>query len=453
MDSGKPLRIGYFNQDFPPEVGAGPARVLELSRHWTEAGAEVTVVTGMPWRRMAGRPDGEVHPDYRGKWFVQEEVDGIRVLRSWVWASPNRGFVHTLANNASYMATGTVHALCKAGPLDVIVASSPPFLAHVAGEVVRFLRRTPMVLEIRDLWPDYMVEMGVLTSRLGQRLLFGLERYLLRNTRRAVVVTESFRRRVADKGLEADRIDVIPNGVGMDRYYRDPGGELPIPKLTRHDGEFLVGYLGNFGAGQEIRTVVEAAWALRARPDIRFVLVGDGKEKPLVEERAADLSLANLSIHPPIQKDQTRAFYNACDLCLVPLAPVPIFSETVPSKIFEIMACERPVLASVAGEAAQIVRDSDAGLVTPPGDAAAMATGILAVRSLSAAERRDLGERGRKYVSEHYSREGLAARYLEILRRVSGSKPLAPQPPACRVESGCSPAAPGSPQRTDNLSH
>ena len=101
----RPLRILYVNQDFAPEVGAGPARVLELSRHWQAAGAEVTVVTGMPNRRMPGRPDGRIHPDYRGRLFMEETWDGVRVLRSWLYARPDRGFATTVANNASYMAT------------------------------------------------------------------------------------------------------------------------------------------------------------------------------------------------------------------------------------------------------------------------------------------------------------------------------------------------------------
>jgi colanic acid biosynthesis glycosyl transferase WcaI len=374
----------------------------------------------MPWRRMAGRPDGRIHPDYAGKLFMEEDRDGIRVVRSWLWASANRGFAHTLVNNASFAVTGTLHALLRGGRFDVVIASSPPFLAHVAGENVRFARRVPLVLEIRDLWPDYMVEMGVLRSRLAQRMLFALERRLLRRASHAVVVTESFRDRIAGKGMARDAIDVIPNGVDLDQYYAD-GAPPPLPELARTDGEFIVGYLGNFGAGQEIRTVVDAAARLRdLAPDVRFVLAGDGKEKARVERHVAELRLPNLTIHSPIAKESTRSFYNACDLCLVPLAPVPIFSETVPSKIFEVMACQRPLLASVAGEAARVVAASDAGLVTPPGDADALADGILRARSLSAPERSAMGRRGRRYVAAHYNRETLADRYLEILERVAG---------------------------------
>jgi glycosyltransferase involved in cell wall biosynthesis len=268
-----------------------------------------------------------------------------------------------------------------------------------------------------------MVEMGVLKNRTAQKALFGLERYLLRRGQHAVVVTESFRRRVIEKGMRPEQVDVISNGVDTNFYYRDATAEPPLPALRRRsEREFVVGYLGNFGAGQEIRTVAEAAKLLEEElPNVRFVLAGDGTAKPQVERRAAELGVRNLTIHPPIQKTETRGFYNACDLCLVPLAPIPIFSETVPSKIFEVMACERPVLASVAGEAARIVEQSRGGATSPPGDAAGMAAAIRRLYHTSAEQRAAMGQRGRAYVSEHYSREALAGRYLEILSGITRS--------------------------------
>jgi glycosyltransferase involved in cell wall biosynthesis len=420
-DRGRQLRIGYLTQDFPPEVGAGPARVTEMAARWQAAGAEVTVITGMPNRRMPGRPDGGIHPDYRGRLFMEEDWNGIRVLRSWLFASPKRGVAQTLANNASFLATGALHGIVRARRLDVLIASSPPFFVHPAGEAMRLVRRVPLVLEIRDLWPDYMVQMGVLKNAAAQRALFALERYLLKRARHVVVVTESFRERVAGKGVPRELIDVIPNGVDAERYYRDPDAPAPLPDLERKNGELIAGYLGNFGAGQELRTVLEAAARLRhSAPHVRFVLVGDGTEKARVVERWRELKLDNVSIHPPISKDQTRAFYNACDLNLVPLAPIPIFSETIPSKIFEVMACQRPVLASVAGEAARIVRESGAGTVTPPGDAEAMAAAIERLARVDPDEREAMGRRGRSYVCREFNRETLAERYLEILDQVAG---------------------------------
>jgi glycosyltransferase involved in cell wall biosynthesis len=246
-------------------------------------------------------------------------------------------------------------------------------------------------------------------------MLFGLERSLLRHASRTVVVTDSFRRRVVDKGVAADQIHVIPNGVDLERY-RSLGTAVLPGALTPPPGSFLVGYLGNFGAGQELRTVLDAAalWQ-REAPEVHVLLVGDGKEKRRVIEHASALGLWNVTIHPPIEKDLTPAFYNVCDVCLVPLAPIPIFQETVPSKLFEVMACERPLVASVAGEAARVVADSGGGMVTAPGDARALADAVLRLRAASCADRERMGARGRAYARAHYSRKALAGRYLAML--------------------------------------
>ncbi|MGH7702088.1 MAG: glycosyltransferase family 4 protein [Gemmatimonadales bacterium] len=349
--------------------------------------------------------------------FLEEDWEGLRVLRSWLYASPHPGFVRTLMNNTTFMVTSALHALRQAGPLDVLVASSPPFLPHLAGAAISRWRGMPLALEVRDLWPDYLVGMNLLRSDgLPARALFGLERRLLRGARRVIVVTDSFRRRIIRKGVEPERIEVISNGVD-ERLYFPSDDPPPVPELRRQGDEFLVGYLGNFGAGQDLLQVVEAAATLGPEAGFRFVLAGDGPDRGRVTTRLAELGLSNLSVHPPIPKEQTRAFYNACDVCLVPLAAFPILEETVPSKIFEIMACERPVLGCLAGEAAAIIERSGGGVVTPPGQPLALAQALRGLRAIAPDGRQAMGRRGRDYVTRHYRRDDLAARYLDLLQR------------------------------------
>jgi len=425
------LKIAYLVQDFPPETGAGPARVTEMARTWLEAGAQVTVVTGMPNRRLPGLPDGVIHPDYRGRYFHEEEWQGIRVLRSWLFATPRRGFMWTLANNASFMVTAAAHALAKVGRPDVLIASSPPFFVHLAGETVRLLRRVPLVLEIRDLWPDYLVQMGMLRNRLAQQSLFATERYLLRRAAHSIVVTDSFKSRVIQKGVAPERVDVIPNGVDTN-FYRPVTAPPPIQPLDRRsERELVVGYLGTFGAGQALSAVIEAAVMVqKVNPDIRFVLAGDGPDRVRVVERARVLNATNVEFHPPIPKESTPAFYAHCDVLLVPLAEIPIFQETIPSKIFEIMACERPVLASLRGEGARITEASGGGHVVPPEASEDIAAGVLRLFAFSKEERASMGRRGRDYVSRHFSRQVLADRYLEILASLAGVSGRMPAPNA-----------------------
>ena len=424
------LSIGYLIQEFPPEGGAGPARAAEMSARWIANGARVTVVTGMPNRRLPGRADGDLHPEYRGRYFTDDYWRGIRVLRSWAYASSKKSFLRTIINNGSFMTTGAAHALARLGRPDVLIASSPPFLPHLAGAIVAGLRRVPLVLEVRDLWPDYLVGLGMLEREgAAARSLFELERWLLKRAAHVVVVTESFRKRIIGKGVHPERVSVISNGVDTTSY-RPDNSAPPIAALERKGAEFLVGYLGTFGAGQALSAIVDAAAILATEaPDVKLALVGEGPDWNRVKQRAAELRLTNLVIERSIERSSTRAFYNSLDLCLVPLASVDIFQETVPSKIFEIMACGRPVLASLRGEAEAIVRSSGGGTTVAPGDARAIADGIKSIRSMSPGARLAMGERGMAYVRDNYRREVLADRYLEILHSVAkGSRRVASRP-------------------------
>jgi glycosyltransferase involved in cell wall biosynthesis len=298
---------------------------------------------------------------------------------------------------------------------DALIASSPPFFPHVSGAFLSWFHRVPLILEVRDLWPDYLAGMGLLRGRPANAL-FALERALLRRATRVVVVTESFGRRIETKGVSPDRIVVIPNGVDSERYAPGIVERPPLDSLRRNDGEFLVGYLGNFGAGQGLEVVLDAAVRLQAEGhrDVRFVLAGDGPTKRDIAARGGPLSPL-VTVHDPIPKDATRDFYNACDACLVPLAPIPVFQETVPSKIFEIMACGRPVIASLDGEGRRIVQDSGGGTVVPPGDGDALAKAIIEMRRLPEDERSAMGTAGRDYVRSHYERRVLADRYLALI--------------------------------------
>lgn len=388
-----------------------------MARRWCDRGADVTVITGMP-----NRPQGRIYDGYRGRVFMEEDWEGIRVLRSWLFARPHGGFLQTLLNNSTFMVGSTIDALMRARPFDVIIASSPPFFPHIGGSVVHRLTGVPLVLEIRDLWPDYLVEMGTVKSPFAQRRLFAIEKRLLMDATSVVVVTESFRRRVAAKGVPFEKIEVISNGIGPDVYFPadDPP---PLPELNRRSGETVVGYLGNMGAGQGLGVVLEAAALVeRQGAPIRFVLTGDGPERAVLESRARALGLRSLTLTRTIPKDATRAFYNCCDICLVPLAPLRILTETVPSKLFEVMACERPLIATVAGEAARIVSDSGGGWVTPPGSAAELANAVVRMAALPPPDRRALGARGGAYVRKHYLRAELADRYLRLLTDAARSR-------------------------------
>ncbi len=413
------MHIAILVQDFPPETGAGPARITELAAEWIAAGHDVSVITAFPNRRLPGQRDGIVPPPYRGRLVMREERDGIQVYRSWLYTSPERGFARTLVNNLTFAATSLAHALVRLPRPDVLIASGPPYFPQFSGAITALLRRVPLVLEIRDLWPDYVAEMGMIRQRRLIDAMFASERWLLRRAKAVTVVTESFRQRLVQKGVPADIIGVVPNGVDTARYYPSPE-RLALSGLTHEPGTPLIGYLGTFGAGQGLDAVVDAARLLHADGVRAHVaLVGDGPGRAALEADLANRPVSNVTLHAPIPRDDTRAFYNACDVVLVPHAALPVLGDTVPSKIFEVMACSRPLVAALRGEGARIVEQSGGGLLAEPGNAASIADGVKRALAMPADRQATMGEAGRAFVLAHYDRRALAARYLQTLQQMT----------------------------------
>jgi glycosyltransferase involved in cell wall biosynthesis len=408
------VRIAYVSQDFVPEVGAGPARVLELSRRWVAAGHQVSVVCGMPRRRVPTAVAADARARFARRPVAKEIVDGITVLRTAALPLSSQRITPRALHDASFAAGATLHALAGLGPIDLVIATAPPWFPQYTGRLLSWARSVPLVLEIRDLWPDYLIELGVLRPDGGlTKVLFASERRLLAGCAAAVTVTESFRRRLVGKGVASEKVHVIPNGVVVHQF-------PPLVGPAQHNGTGpVVGYLGTFGKGQALETVIAAAKVLEERGDrVRFRLVGDGPEIETVRSAIGAHGVSSVEVSPPIPKDATAAFYAGCDVCLVPLAPVPIFEETVPSKLFEVMVTGRPLVASVAGEAAAIVTESRGGVVARPGDPREIAHAIAGVLAMPPNEREAMGMRARDYVSTHYDRERLADRYLGILEGV-----------------------------------
>ena len=310
----KPFHIAYLAQHYLPESGALPARVSEMARYWLSSGARVTVITAIPHR-----PEGRIRKEYVGRLFTDSTENGVRVMRSWVYARPSHSSLSTLINNLSFACMSAVQALRGRVNADVLIASEPPFFPHVSGVMLGRRWRIPVVLEIRDLWPDYVAEMNLI-PKVAQRWLFSLERSVLLRAAHVVTVTESFRRRVIEKGVAGDRTTVVSNGVDAE-FYR-PIQEPSHPVVTTVPGERIVGYVGNFGRGQGLEQVVAAAARLeRERSDVRFILVGDGPTREQIRSFAASAGVQRFTIADPISKETTRQFYNSCDVVLVPLAP------------------------------------------------------------------------------------------------------------------------------------
>ncbi|WP_438024436.1 glycosyltransferase family 4 protein [Sorangium sp. So ce233] len=406
------MRILYVSSYFPPEPGAPSARVSELARAWRRAGHEVTVLTGMP-----NHPTGVIPPEYRGRLRVEEDFHGVRVLRTWIYAAANRGKVRRSLAYGSFALSTLTLAQRDLPPADVLIATSPQFLTAVAGYGIARLRGLPFVFEVRDLWPESIVAVGALPE--GHAVVRGLtavEERLYRAADEIVVVTRSFRERLVERGVPEGKIDVLRNGVDLGRF-KPSSRDTPLRAELGFGDRLVVAYVGTHGMAHGLSAVLDVAHGLLARDDIRFLFVGDGAERASLEARARELGLSNVTFLGARPRDAMNEVYATADICLVPLRKSELFQTVIPSKIFEILAMERPIVISVDGEARSIVEEANAGLFAPPEDVPSMTRAILELAA-DPDRRRQMGEAGRAHVIRSFDRDTLAHEYLEVLERV-----------------------------------
>jgi glycosyltransferase involved in cell wall biosynthesis len=406
------LRIALVSHYFWPELGAPSARLLEMGRAWAALGHQVTVVTNFP-----NHPTGVIPMAYRGRSFAVEDVQGMRVLRCRTYATPNRGFARRTLGHLVFMVQALLQATPHLRGSDVVIVSSPTLFSVVAAWLIALRVRAPYVFEVRDLWPAIFVELGVIQSRFAIACLEQLELFLYRRASAVVTVTRAFADYIARRGIAPGKLHVIPNGVDLAAFQPGPADPQLREKLAR-GAALLALYCGAHGISHALGRVLAAAERLRGDARIRIAFVGEGAEKEALLARARELGLENVGFHDSVPREEVAALYRSADVCLVPLRAVPLFRSFIPSKMFEILACGRPVLASLEGEAAEILRESGAAVVVAPEDADALAAALGRLAS-EPELRQELAARGRPYVAERFDRQALARRYLEVLAGVA----------------------------------
>jgi glycosyltransferase involved in cell wall biosynthesis len=406
------VRILFLSDNFPPETNAPATRLFEHATRWVRAGHAVTVVTCAP-----NFPEGRVYPGYANRWRQVEWIEGIRVVRVKTYITANEGFLKRTLDYLSFMVAGTVAALFERPRPDVVVATSPQFFCAVAGWLVSTLRRRPFVFELRDLWPASIAAVGAMRHPHLLRALERLELFLYRRADAVVAVTESFREDLVARGIERGKVEVVVNGVDLERYA--PGPRDPALAREWDIGErFVVGYLGTHGMAHGLDRVVEAATLLRDRDDIVFLFAGGGAARADLERRVAEAGLRNVRLQPRQPKARMPELWRLCSVALIPLRDDPVFATVLPSKLFEAMGMGVPVLMALPeGEATGVVRRTGCGVCVPPEDPAALAAAIVALRE-DPARLAGLANASAK-AAPGFSRQAQADRMLEILARMA----------------------------------
>ncbi len=392
------MRLRILTHYYPPEVGAPQTRLAALARGLAGTGIAVTVHTGFPHY-----PDGEIKAPFRNRPLQVERDNGVRVMRSWVYAAPNRGFARRLANHAS-LATAALAAAPAGGPADVLLVETPPLL--LAGAAVAYARakRARLVLNVADLWPDSAVEMGTLGSPRAIAAARRLERGAYRNAKAIACPTEGIFTTLRARPESAAKAALMRPAVDLERF--DPAG-----KRNGDGGPLRILYAGTVGLAHGLGTLLDAA----AETDrVTVTIAGDGADAPALRNRLATGGPASVRMLGAVPAERIPRLYAESDVAVAMLRDLPIFEGALPTKLLEAMAAGCPVVLAARGEAARLVEAERCGLVVPPEDPGALARALDALAA-NPGRRAAMGAAGRRAAERDFGREAWLHRWHDLL--------------------------------------
>lgn len=416
------MHVLMLTHYFPPEIGAASHLTYELGETLVRLGNKVTVVTGLPSYNMK-----EVPEQYRGRFRMEENMAGMRVLR----------IANGSAHGKSRIRRGLEHVLCAPlyalraldaeSDVDVVYCISPPIALGAAAWFAARRFGTQYCLGVQDLFPQNAIDLGLMTNRHVIAVFEALERFVYRIAGAVTVHSEGNKLHVVSRGKPADQVHTLPNWVDTEAIQPAPSNNAFRAELGLRD-EFVVSFAGTMGWSQGLEVVIEAARILKNEPELVFLMIGDGTERAKLEEQAR--GLANVRFLPMQPKEKYASILAASGACLVTLRP-EVATPVVPSKLLTIMAAARPVLASMplGGDAPEIVRQADCGIVMPPGNPVALAEAIQKLKrnpSLAAA----LSARGRAAAEQRFSRPACVREFETVFRKI------AKQPSGLTVSAG-----------------
>ena len=414
------MRVIYIHQYFYTGDEPGPIRSYAFARHLADWGHQVTMITASLNSFTASAP-----PEYRGKLLIREERDGIHVVRTYAYPSFRQNARVRLLNHVSFMVSSVIGSLFVRG-CDVVYATSPPPLVALSGYIISRLKRAPFVFEVRDLWPEGPIvstqlgvyDVGIPAKRFVFGIAKGLVRFLYRQADRIVILTPAFREPILVQGVQDDKITLIPHGIDPKSFHFLPEARERIREELGTRDRFVVTYAGAFGFAQRLDFILDVAEHLKEREDVIFWLIGDGPKRDELVQTARHKGLGNVVFIQPQDYRRMPEFLSASDLCLILLSGTPVHNTVWPNKLFDYMACDRPILINFDGVTRAVLEEANAGFYVPR-DAKMWADKIVEL-SQAPKLRQSLGANARDFVVRRFDRRRLAQEFERLLLEVTG---------------------------------
>jgi glycosyltransferase involved in cell wall biosynthesis len=405
----KPTRLLFLSQWFDPEPGA---KGLVFTRELVKQGFEVEVLTGFP-----NYPGGKVYPGYKVKLLQREVIDGVHITRVPLYPNHDQSAIKRVLNYASFAASALFYGLFIAKRADVMYAYHPPLTVGITASILRIVRRIPVVYDIQDMWPDTLRATGMLNNARILRWVAVICDWVYRRVDHIVVLSPGFKRLLVQRGVPESKLSVVYNWADEASLVA-PVGEI----ATEFPGQnqFRILFAGNMGKAQALDTVLQAAELLQHKSSsVCWVMLGGGVEVERLKLEASRRQLNNVVFLPAVPMAQVGAYLQAADALLVHLRKDPLFEITIPSKTQAYMAAGKPLLMAVDGDAADLVKQSDGGVVAESENAKALAQAAAELANTSSADLAAMGHRAKTYYQQ---RLGLAVgvqQFSELFNQVT----------------------------------
>ncbi len=363
--------IVIITQYFPPEIGGGSQRTVGFAEELKKLGADVTVIAPYPTYLMSKN-----NIKTKFKLFEYSEEGGIKIFRSFVYASDRGRFLTRICYYLSFTFSSLLVALRKIKKTDYVICISPPLFNGISGVLLKKLKGWKLITDIGDLWPESVIQLGYLSNKYAIKFALGLEKWIYKNSDSINFVTRKTLTFIKRNFPNLKSLNYVPNFVNIDKVQKSKKDYALIKKLNL-ENKMIFGYAGNIGSAQGIKIITDAAKLLISKTEITFLLIGDGVDKEIIENEIDKSKLHNVILLPPVTRDEIIRYISLFDVMVIPLVNNSLFRMTIPSKLYEAMSAQIPVLISVDGEAREIVEKNNCGLFVEPENGDMLAQKVL----------------------------------------------------------------------------
>lgn len=400
------MHVLLIHQAFVSPDDAGGTRHYELARRFVDGGQQFSIVASDLSYLSGKKCAAEARV---------QDFDGVKVQRAWTFSALHRSFAWRIVSFLSFMVS-SVWAALKVKNVDLVIGTSPPIFQAVSAWVISVVKWRPFLLEIRDLWPEFAVDMGVLKNPVLIWLARRLERFLYARANHMLVNSPAYRDYLINLGIPAAKISFIANGVDPDMFHVEKTSGGLRDEFQLRD-KFIVTYAGAMGMANNLEVVLEAATMLNDLPGVHFLMVGDGKDRAKLQELAVQMNVKNVTFTGSRPKSQMPEILAESDVCLAVLRDIPMFRTTYPNKVFDYMAAARPVVLAIDGVIRQVIEAANGGIPVPPGNPQAMADAVRTLYS-NRPRSQEMGQMARAYVIKFFDRNQQATQFGELVQEV-----------------------------------